>query len=43
MLLSQSLPAVLTAITYWNAINYVKELFIVPLNIPSIFQGSLLG
>lgn len=43
MLLSQSLPAVLTALAYWNAINYVKALFIVPLNISSIFRGSLLG
>lgn len=43
MLLYQSIPAVLPVLAYWNAINYMKELFIVSLNIPSIFLGSLLG
>lgn len=41
ILFYQSIPAVLKALTSRNAINYVKELFIVSLNIPSIFLGSL--
>lgn len=32
MLLYESIPAVLKALTSWHAINYMKELFIVSLN-----------
>lgn len=41
--LYQSTPAMLKAPPYWNAINYMKELFIVSLNSPSLFRDSLLS
>lgn len=43
LLFCQSIPAVLIALTYQNAINYMKELFIILLNTSLIFLGSLLG
>lgn len=43
LLFCQSIPAALKTLTYRNAINYMKELFIILLNTCLIFLGSLLG